>query len=448
MAHIGSFVPAESAIIGLTDKIFTRIQTRETISKIQSAFMIDLQQVSFALRNSTSKSLLIIDEFGKGTGSTAGLFCGVIEHLLKRGHNCPKVIAATHFHEIFENDLLSASLPITLATMEIFKDDRDEELTFLYRLVQGRSTSSWGTFCAAISGVPLHVVERAKYLSQLFSRYESIPPPFGDHIEQRSYTKYEQVARKFLQLDLKHPEAHSFANAAEEFEDKEQYAKAMEAHFRAAEQFLNATNLTSDPEKSAEVFNSQGNNNKNTFKIVNNVAIATTTPSSNNSRNTGATIIKGRIGSQTNNDTLEVPNGIGRTIDSSLNIAESTMTTTSSGSEKTIEESYMVLKGNNDSTDDDDSDPFNKFWGIVESLVQKISNPVAFATVPLNGTDSATQFDSNVMPSTLPFHNESKAEELSAAMMESFFVIPKDQRSGPGLHSHLKSRTQLSSASI
>ncbi|CAJ0643841.1 956_t:CDS:2 [Entrophospora sp. SA101] len=260
--------------------------------------------------------------------------------------------------------------------------------------------------------------------------------------------------------------AHSFANAAEEFEDKEQYAKAMEAHFRAAEQFLNATNLTSDPEAvrtlkklysnhnrqakdlQPEVFNSQGNNNKNTFKIVNNVAIATTTPSSNNSRNTGATIIKGRIGSQTNNDTLEVPNGIGRTIDSSLNIAESTMTTTSSGSEKTIEESYMVLKGNNDSTDDDDSDPFNKFWGIVESLVQKISNPVAFATVPLNGTDSATQFDSNVMPSTLPFHNESKAEELSAAMMESFFVIPKDQRSGPGLHSHLKSRTQLSSASI
>ncbi|CAH1762843.1 6722_t:CDS:10 [Entrophospora sp. SA101] len=212
MAHIGSFVPAESAIIGLTDKIFTRIQTRETISKIQSAFMIDLQQVSFALRNSTSKSLLIIDEFGKGTGSTAGLFCGVIEHLLKRGHNCPKVIAATHFHEIFENDLLSASLPITLATMEIFKDDRDEELTFLYRLVQGRSTSSWGTFCAAISGVPLHCKyvylqqPIAKYLSQLFSRYESIPPPFGDHIEQRSYTKYEQVARKFLQLDLKHPE--------------------------------------------------------------------------------------------------------------------------------------------------------------------------------------------------------------------------------------------------
>nr|CAG8531242.1 9277_t:CDS:10 [Entrophospora candida] len=212
MAHIGSFVPAESAIIGLTDKIFTRIQTRETISKIQSAFMIDLQQISFALRNSTSKSLLIIDEFGKGTGSTAGLFCGVIEHLLKRGHNCPKVIAATHFHEIFENDLLSASLPITLATMEIFKDDRDEELTFLYRLVQGRSTSSWGTFCAAISGVPLHCKyvylqqPIAKYLSQLFSRYESIPPPFGDHIEQRSYTKYEQVARKFLQLDLKHPE--------------------------------------------------------------------------------------------------------------------------------------------------------------------------------------------------------------------------------------------------
>ncbi|KAJ3280380.1 MutS protein msh5 [Borealophlyctis nickersoniae] len=70
MAHIGSFVPAESAFIGLTDKIFTRIQTRETVSKIQSAFMIDLHQVAVAVRNSTPRSLVILDEFGKGTAST------------------------------------------------------------------------------------------------------------------------------------------------------------------------------------------------------------------------------------------------------------------------------------------------------------------------------------------------------------------------------------------
>ena len=70
MAHIGCFVPAERAIIGLTDKILTRIATRETVSKAQSAFMIDLQQVSSAINLATSRSLLIIDEFGKGTDSS------------------------------------------------------------------------------------------------------------------------------------------------------------------------------------------------------------------------------------------------------------------------------------------------------------------------------------------------------------------------------------------
>lgn len=69
MAHVGSFIPAESAIIGLTDKILTRISTRESVSKVQSAFMIDLQQVSLALNLATHRSLLIIDEFGKGTDS-------------------------------------------------------------------------------------------------------------------------------------------------------------------------------------------------------------------------------------------------------------------------------------------------------------------------------------------------------------------------------------------
>ena len=70
MAHMGSYVPAESATIGLTDKILTRIWTRESVSKVQSAFTIDLQQMCLALKQSTRRSLVIIDEFGKGTEST------------------------------------------------------------------------------------------------------------------------------------------------------------------------------------------------------------------------------------------------------------------------------------------------------------------------------------------------------------------------------------------
>jgi DNA mismatch repair protein MSH5 len=100
MAHIGCFVPAESARIGLTDKILSRITTRESVSRQQSAFVLDLQQISLALSLATRRSLLIIDEFGKGTESSdgAGLACAVMEHLLNMGTEKPKVIGATHFH--------------------------------------------------------------------------------------------------------------------------------------------------------------------------------------------------------------------------------------------------------------------------------------------------------------------------------------------------------------
>lgn len=100
MAHIGSYVPAESAKIGLTDKILSRVTTRETVSRIQSAFMNDLQQISQALSLATPRSLLIIDEFGKGTDSSdgAGLACAVFNYLTRLGNESPKVIGATHFH--------------------------------------------------------------------------------------------------------------------------------------------------------------------------------------------------------------------------------------------------------------------------------------------------------------------------------------------------------------
>ncbi|TGZ76787.1 hypothetical protein EX30DRAFT_336190 [Ascodesmis nigricans] len=110
LAHIGSFVPAESAIIGITDKILTRIQTQESVSKLQSAFLIDLQQVVDVLRQATERSLVVLDEFGKGTEESngAGLCAAVLEELLgacegkggRRREEVPKVVAATHYHGI------------------------------------------------------------------------------------------------------------------------------------------------------------------------------------------------------------------------------------------------------------------------------------------------------------------------------------------------------------
>ncbi|KAH9865564.1 hypothetical protein J1614_009149 [Plenodomus biglobosus] len=119
MAHVGCFVPAESADIGLTDKILSRVTTRETVSRVQSAFMIDLQQISLALSVATRRSLLIVDEFGKGTESSdgAGLACAVMEHLLSLGPERPKVIGATHFH----GKMLNSPAPISLTALEIFE---------------------------------------------------------------------------------------------------------------------------------------------------------------------------------------------------------------------------------------------------------------------------------------------------------------------------------------
>lgn len=90
--------------------------------KAQSAFMIDLNQVSLALRNCTANSLILLDEFGKGTipADGAGLFCGVIKHLLNRGSQCPKVLAATHFHEVFQKDMLNPhTFPIMFFHMQV-----------------------------------------------------------------------------------------------------------------------------------------------------------------------------------------------------------------------------------------------------------------------------------------------------------------------------------------
>ncbi|GAM86102.1 hypothetical protein ANO11243_041120 [Dothideomycetidae sp. 11243] len=179
MAHMGSFVPADSATIGLTDKILTRIWTRESVSRVQSAFTIDLQQMCLALSQATERSLIIIDEFGKGTESHdgAGLAAGVFEHLLSQGPGRPKVIAATHYHEIFETGHLISNPYVSFMNMQVLltppasptpsAPPRSEEITYLYSLCPGRSSSSYGTVCAAMNGVPAPVVARAEQLITL-----------------------------------------------------------------------------------------------------------------------------------------------------------------------------------------------------------------------------------------------------------------------------------------
>ncbi|KAK2799306.1 MutS protein msh5 [Onygenales sp. PD_10] len=232
MAHIGSFVPADSARIGITDKILTRITTRETVSKAQSSFMIDLQQISFALTLATERSLLIIDEFGKGTESTdgAGLACGLFEYLLSRGEKRPKVLAATHFHEIFENGFLAPRRELGFGYMEVQVDpmasDAENQVTYLYNFRSGRSNASFGTNCAAMNGIDPAIISRANEIGTLAARGEDLVVICAkmsademDELEDARLLSHlgklnaeigmqESMARRFLEADFSEDAFH------------------------------------------------------------------------------------------------------------------------------------------------------------------------------------------------------------------------------------------------
>ncbi|KAI4092728.1 MAG: hypothetical protein L6R37_007534 [Teloschistes peruensis] len=200
MAHVGCFVPADAAIIGLTDKILTRIATKETTTKIQSIFMIDLQQVTKAINLSTHRSLVIIDEFGKGTDSSdgAGLACGLFEHFLGLGARRPKVLGATHFHEIFENGFLQTRPHLSFGHMEIRVDEEaeavEDQITYLYKL--GLLSAKGEDLVVACANISKHEEDDLKMAVR--QRLFNVDFYNGHLLEVQ-----EKTARAFLAEDLR-----------------------------------------------------------------------------------------------------------------------------------------------------------------------------------------------------------------------------------------------------
>ncbi|KAI0845599.1 muts domain V-domain-containing protein [Daldinia vernicosa] len=213
LAHIGCFVPAERARIGITDRILTRIATRESVAKNESAFSIDLRQVAFAMNFATRRSLVLIDEFGKGTNSLdgAGLVTAVLDHFTSLGPERPKVLAATHFHEIFEGQFLVETPELAFAHMEIRVDfdapTMEDQVTHLFQLAPGRSVSSFGSRCAAINGIDEAVVQRAESIMLMIVNNEDLEvvcTRLSDS-ETQKLEEAEAVARAFLERDIKAP---------------------------------------------------------------------------------------------------------------------------------------------------------------------------------------------------------------------------------------------------
>lgn len=206
LAHIGSYVPASRATIGVTDRILTRIATRETVIDEESAFLVDLKQAAITMNFATRQSLVLADEFGKGTSMEIGaaLFAAYLAHFLDLGEERPKVLVGTHFHDVFENGLLVSEDNVAFAHMGVRADpegeDPEDQITFLFQLLPGRDTASLGILCAAINDVESEVVERAQALVLFEEKNEDLKEVctrFSDE-DIRRLRPAERIARRFL----------------------------------------------------------------------------------------------------------------------------------------------------------------------------------------------------------------------------------------------------------
>jgi DNA mismatch repair protein MutS len=180
LAHVGSFVPAKSATIGLTDRIFARVGASDELSRGQSTFMVEMVETARILNLATPRSLIILDEIGRGTSTYDGLALAwaITEYLHDRVG--ARTLFATHYHELTQ---LSDSLP-RVVNYNVAVREWDEEVVFLHRIIAGGADKSYGIHVARLAGVPTAVNERAKdILAQLeqdhrdqFDRSTIAPP--------------------------------------------------------------------------------------------------------------------------------------------------------------------------------------------------------------------------------------------------------------------------------
>lgn len=167
MAQIGSFVPAREADIGICDRIFTRVGASDDLASGQSTFMVEMTEVANILRNATSRSLLILDEIGRGTSTFDGLAIAwaVIEHVADPKLLGAKTLFATHYHELTE---LEGKLP-GVHNYCIAVKEKGDDIVFLRKIVRGGADKSYGIQVARLAGVPESILKRAKELVEQLS---------------------------------------------------------------------------------------------------------------------------------------------------------------------------------------------------------------------------------------------------------------------------------------
>ena len=194
MAQMGSFVPAASARIGLVDKIFTRVGASDNISSGESTFMVEMNETASILNNVSSRSLVLLDEIGRGTSTYDGISiaCAITEFLHDHPVSRAKVMFATHYHELNEMEASFARIKNYHVTVK----EVGNKVVFLRKLKRGGSAHSFGIHVAAMAGMPRKVVERAEKLLTLLEKSHT-----GDQVEKAALKPEEPMQLSFIQLD-------------------------------------------------------------------------------------------------------------------------------------------------------------------------------------------------------------------------------------------------------
>jgi len=229
LAQIGSFVPAGKATIGLVDRIFTRIGAQDEIHAGQSTFMVEMVETAALLAQSTPKSLLILDEIGRGTSTYDGMAIAraVIEYIHNNPHLRAKTLFATHYHELVE---LDKYLP-HIKNYNVAVADEDGQIVFLHKIIPGGADRSYGVHVAQLAGIPKPIINRA---SEILLELE------GSVAQQ---DQQQQIRRAFSgqQLSFLGPETHPLVDELktlkiEELSPLEALNKLFELQQQAAEE--------------------------------------------------------------------------------------------------------------------------------------------------------------------------------------------------------------------
>jgi Mismatch repair ATPase (MutS family) len=160
LAQIGCFVPADSASIGIVDKLFTRVGASDNLAGGESTFLVEMNEAANIINNASSKSLILFDEVGRGTATFDGLSIAwaIVEYLHNTSNIAARTLFATHYHEL---SVLEDQL-VRLKNYHIAVEEYDDKIIFLRKIIEGSGNKSYGIQVAKMAGLPISIVDRAK----------------------------------------------------------------------------------------------------------------------------------------------------------------------------------------------------------------------------------------------------------------------------------------------